>query len=239
MMTDQGGGLHGQGSDAAGQPCQRWEGVLSAEQVREYRRYGRPLAFCPVQIGWVALAEPDQQSLKRLEDPAAPLSWTVSRPLGAFTVRPWNDDDVPVYRALLNDVELWRYMHEEWPGEIDEDMARDLLAISNAAEHHEVWAILRDDIPFGQVRFAFAEQGQNRAEAEISYWFGRAYWGQGFGRRVVRKTTAQAFGDHPQLRRIFAQVHPDNHGSAKVLLAAGYVACGTRADGWLIFEVKR
>lgn len=237
-MTDQGDGASDQPAfDAKGEPCQRWEGVLSAAQVQDFKRTGRPLAFCPVQIGWVAMAEQVERPSPRPEDPSAPLSWTVARPLGAFTVRPWSEADAPAYRVLLDDSELWRFMPEAWPGGIDEDMARDLIAISNAAAHHEVWAVLHEDAPFGQVRFAFAENGQNRAEAEVSYWFGRAYWGRGFGRRVVRKMTAQAFRDHPGLRRVIAHVHPDNHGSAKVLIAAGYTACGHRPDGWRIFEI--
>lgn len=239
-MTDQGLGRLGQAATiSSGQPCQRWEGVLSAEQVRDYRRSGRPLAFCPVQIGWVAMADaPVERPLTRPEDPYAPLSWSVSRPLGAFTVRAWSEADAPAYRALLNDPALWRYMPEAWPGDIDEDMARDLIAISNAAAHHEVWAVLQEGEPFGQVRFAFAANGHKRDEAEVSYWFGRASWGRGYGRRVVRKMTAQALRDHPGLRRIVAHVHPDNHGSAKVLVAAGYTACGHRADGWQTFEIR-
>lgn len=238
-MSDQSGAFHSQpDADFDLTSPQRWEGVLTAEQVDHFRSKGLPLAFCPVQIGWVAVAAPPDQHPTRPDDPSAPLSWTVSRPLGAFTVRAWTEADAPAYRGLLNDAKLWEYIPEEWPGEIDEDLARDLIAISNAAPHHEVWAVLRDGTPLGQVRFAFAGHGHKRSEAEISYWFGRDYWGQGLGRRVVKKATAQAFRDHPGLGRIFAQVHPDNFGSSKILELAGYTPCGSRADGWHVFEVR-
>lgn len=237
-MSDQGDAFHGRPiADAAEPASQRWDGVLTAEQLEHHRSEGLPLAFCPVQIGWVSVAAQAERPVVRPDDPSAPLSWSVSRPLGAFTLRAWTEADAPVYRGLLNDADLWRYMPEEWPGEIDADMARDLITISNAVPHHEVWAILRDGVPLGQVRFAFADHGRDRSTAEISYWFGRAYWGQGWGRRVVRKASAQAFQDHPALRRIVAHVHPGNHASAKVLEAAGYARCGHRGDGWQVFEI--
>ena len=238
-MSNQGHTYHARSpSDSGRGSSQRWDGILTAEQLNHHRSKGLPLAFCPVQIGWVsAAASQDDCPVVRADEPSAPLSWSVSRPLGAFTMRGWTEADAPVYRRLLDDADLWRYMPEAWPGAIDAEMARDLITISNAVAHHEVWAILRDDVPLGQVRFAFADHGRDRSTAEISYWFGRAYWGQGWGRRVVRKASAQAFKDHPALRRIVAHVHPDDHASAKVLEAAGYARCGQRDDGWLVFEI--
>lgn len=237
-MSDQSGAFYGQFVEDHGRLAgRRWDGVLSGEQVDHFRRKGASLAFCPVQIGWVAVGEDADRASGLSDDPAIPLSWKIVPEAARLSFRAWEMSDVPAYRALLDDEDLWRYMPETWPGQVCDEMARNLIAISTAAPHHAVRAVLRDGQPAGQVRLAFARHGEDRSEAEISYWIGRPYWGQGLGRRVVAQATAQAFRDHPALRRIFARVHPDNIASARVLELAGYAPCGRRADGWKMFEI--
>jgi [ribosomal protein S5]-alanine N-acetyltransferase len=58
-------------------------------------------------------------------------------------------------------------------------------------------------------------------KAEIGYWLGRAYWGQGIMTDVVKETTKYAF-NILELRRIYACVFPNNKGSMRVLEKAGY-----------------
>jgi RimJ/RimL family protein N-acetyltransferase len=237
-MSDQSGAFYGQFVEDHGRLAgRRWEGVLSGEQVDHFRRKGATLAFCPVQIGWVAIGEDHDSAPGLSDEPAIPLSWKMVRDAETLSFRPWGMSDGPTYRALLDDAALWRYMPEQWPGQVCDDMASNLIAISTAAPHHVVRAVLREGRPVGQVRLAFARHGEDRSEAEISYWIGRAYWGQGLGRRVVAQATMQAFKDHPALRRIIAHVHPDNHASARVLELSGYAHQGLRPDGWQMFEI--
>lgn len=246
-MSDQGGGFHRRPAESfALADDLRWDGILSREQVARFRAMGLPLAFDPVQIGWVPLAT---QSTDR-PHALPPLSWTpgLTRNMQApaqirdpfdLRLRPWTDADVPTYRSLLDDAEVWRFMPEEWPGTITSDLARSLIEISNAADHHEVRAILHRDRPIGQVRLAFPMQDIRGSEAEISYWLGRAYWGQGLGQQAVAMGTRHAFETHADLQRIMARVHPDNQASIRVLMTAGYRHCGQRDDGWQIYAISR
>ncbi|MDX5381883.1 MAG: GNAT family N-acetyltransferase [Rhodobacterales bacterium] len=246
-MSDQGGAFHRRPSDSFSiAEDQRWGGVLSQEQVTRFREKGLPLAFDPVQIGWVPL---DHMAEDAAQTPS-PLSWSgglragmvpAPRPdmAGLLRLRAWDLSDVATYRALLDDAQVWRFMHEAWPGAVTEDLARGLIEISTAADHHEVRAVLCDGQPVGQVRLAFAAQGRDRSEAEISYWLGRAHWGRGIGGAAVTMATRAAFEAHRGLRRIVALVHPDNRASARLLRAAGYALSGHRGDGWLIFETTR
>lgn len=246
-MSDQGGAFHRRPSDSFSiAEDQRWDGVLTSDQVARFREKGLPLAFDPVQIGWVALEHVPDDAAHR----PSPLSWSGSLLEGQDTnrqqsgglslrLRAWDLSDAATYRALLDDAQVWRFMHETWPGAMTEDLAHDLIEISNAADHHEVRAVLHGDEPVGQVRLAFAGQGRDRSEAEISYWLGRSHWGQGIGRAVVTMATRTAFANHGGLRRILALVHPDNTASARLLRGAGYAFSGYRGDGWLIFEITR
>lgn len=217
----------------------RWQGVLTAEQIAKVRDKQIPVAFDPVQIGWIATERNVAELPERLAEPPAPLSWQMGDTDPALSFRHWQQSDLAIYRALLNDQQLWQYMAEDWPGDISDNMARDLITISTAAPHHEVNAVVLSGTPVGQARLAFAEFGANPQEAEISYWLGRSHWGKGLGKRIVRAATQKAFADHPDLDRIVAFVHPDNHASARVLAFAGYAPQGTREDGWTIFHTTR
>lgn len=218
---------------------QRWGSVLNESQIKELREKRVPIAFDPVQIGWVAMQAGETKNRSGWRDPQTPLSWRAGRLENRFHLRKWRDTDAATYRKLLNDPAVWQYMPEAWPGEITEDMARDLLAISTSASHHEVWAVQRGAVSVGQVRLAFGNLGANPQEAEISYWLGRAYWGQGIGKSLIPMTTRRAFEDHPELQRITAIVHPDNTASARILEDAAYTLRAQRPDGWRIYEINR
>ena len=246
-MSDQGGAFHRRPSDSFSiAEDQRWDGVLTSDQVARFREKGLPLAFDPVQIGWVPLElVPEDVGLR-----SSPLSWRGVLGAGpgvapqasavpALRLRAWDLADVAAYRALLDDPQVWRFMHEAWPGAVTEELARSLIEISNGADHHEVRAVLCDGQPVGQVRLAFAEQGRDRSGAEISYWLGRSHWGRGIGGAVVAMATRAAFEHHAGLARIMALIHPDNSASARVLRKAGYAFSGYRGDGWLIYETTR
>ena len=140
---------------------------------------------------------------------------------------------------MLDDELLWRYMPEPWPGAVSFDMAADLIRIAMAAPHHSVQAVALGQTPVGQVRLAFSANGPQQTQAEISYWLRRSHWGQGLGRQIVKKATARGFAEHPCLDSIFANVHPENQASARVLEHAGYAEVDGDTVGWKIFRITR
>jgi RimJ/RimL family protein N-acetyltransferase len=58
-------------------------------------------------------------------------------------------------------------------------------------------------------------------DAEITYWIGRSFWGQG-----VATTALEAFLKMEQTRPIYGRVAFDNYGSQKVLEKCGFVKTG-------------
>ena len=228
---------------AAGAHERRWEGVLTPAQMARMQAFGATLAYDPAQIGWVRLEDGADAAPLAEAMPPAPLSWRAGLAGPTIRLRDWTMADVATYRAMLDDADLWRYLPETWPGVVTDDLAADLIRIAQAAPHHSVQAVLQGDQPVGQVRLHFIDNAETVPTApqiaEISYWFGRAHWGKGLGRRVVRLATAQGFGTYPSLQRIIAHVHPQNGASAKVLEHAGYHETCARADGWRVFHINR
>jgi RimJ/RimL family protein N-acetyltransferase len=84
-------------------------------------------------------------------------------------------------------------------------------------------AITIDDKVVGSVGIHKLKRGH---KAEIGYWLGREYWGQGIMTDAVKRVTAFAFTKW-KLHRLYADVFPSNKASARVLENAGYTYEGT------------
>lgn len=209
----------------------RWDGPLSKDQLAQARQKGVPLSYDPAQNGWVPSAIQDAH-----DDPDLPI-WAC---LLRSVLRPWEDSDLDLFHALLDDPALWEYMVEDVPKPFTKAVAADLLTISNAGAHHEVRAISTSLGPVGQVRMLWFGPGLQPEEAEISYWLGRSFRGRGWATDAVRQAVTAAFQSRPGLRRVVAYVHPDNMGSARVLKRAGFEHSDPRvSDGWLGFSRGR
>jgi RimJ/RimL family protein N-acetyltransferase len=212
----------------------RSSGPLSQYEIAACRSAGIALAYDPVQIGWVRADCDDDIDLAErvVAKPAfAPRSLAPT-----YRFRPWALDDLQTYRALLDDRKVWAQMYEPYPDPLDDDTARHLIELSGDSPHHEVQAVLRDGHIVGQVRLLFAGDS-----AELSYWFGRQYWGQGLGSAVVAVHSGRSFVRHARLQALTAVVSPDNAASHRVLLKAGYVEDGPcrKRPGWVSYKLTR
>jgi len=206
-------------------------GILTAAEIAAARAPGMSLAFDPVLQGWVRM------------NPEAWRTAAPERPVLTISFRAWQDGDLPVFREMLSDPEVWRYLPEPFPGTLSDAVARDLLAVAQVTTFHEVRAVVLQGTPIGQTRLVWdapAVPGAAPSSAEFSYWLGRAHWGRGYGRRITIKSTGLAFARHPGLTSIWARVHPENRASRRILGDAGFAATGrTTADGWAILSCPR
>lgn len=73
---------------------------------------------------------------------------------------------------------------------------------------------------------------EGSARAELGYVLGRAHWHQGFMREALKALLACAF-THCALRRLEAQVDPDNLASNRLLLSLGFVHEGLLRQRWI------
>ncbi|MCL4188779.1 MAG: GNAT family N-acetyltransferase [Rhodobacteraceae bacterium] len=202
----------------------RSAGVLDAEEIAWCRAQGIALAADPVQLGWVVAGCEDD-----IDEPGLALRPGLPAP-AALRLRPWAADDLPAFRALLDDPRVWRFLPERYPDPLTDGMAAELLALANAAPHHEVRAIEADGVPVGQVRLAFAPRGEGPGVAEVSYWLGTAHWGRGLAAAALGRWAQDCLGRHPGIESLIARIHRDNLASARVAGRAGFRAEGPAAD---------
>lgn len=207
----------------------RSEGILTPHQEQWCRAEGIPLAYDPMQCGWVTAQCADDIALRYPYQSKYPASVDHAN----FAFRPWAVEDAPQLAAMLCSERLWQYLPEQFHGPIDTSAAAELIEVSRAA-HHEVLAVVRGDVIIGQARLLFSEPGA----AEISYWLGEDHWGKGYGSKIVQEFCRRSFRQHPALDRLFARVHRDHAASLRILEKTGFVQTGT--DGqWVILDRMR
>lgn len=236
---------HAKEADETGFRWKRSSGVLKAQDLAALRAAGVALAYDPVQIGWVALDCEDDLD-PGMNAPSAQAADVAERRMrlhevtGRYRLRPWREDDLATFVALLDNPKVWRHLPEAYPAPLTEELARDLIELSNASDHHEVLAAEYWGEPIGQLRLAFAHSA-DRSQAEISYWLGEPFWGRGHGAGLVSFFTRMVFRKRPELRSIFARVHKANVASARALEKSGYRREGPGSDdaSIVVYRIRR
>lgn len=101
-----------------------------------------------------------------------------------------------------------------------------LLQRERAAGTAHVFAIEDEGIFVGLVGF----HGIVAGRAELGFWVGRPFWGQGIGRHAVAAALRVGF-EYLQLETIWAEALADNAGSRRILERLGMRRTGERAHG--------
>lgn len=222
----------------------RSAGVLCKEELAFCRDANIPLAYDPIQIGWISAASDDDicasDGLGKYRSRIAKAP-QINAMKAQYQLRAWELRDLDAYIALLDDPQVWQYMPEPYPNPLTASTAAALIELSNVSNHHQVYAVLRNAEIVGQVRLEYDVVEAGPGVAEISYWLGSAHWGKGIGQDVVRIFTKRAFEESPGLSTLIAKVHIANQSSASVLTKAGFVLAGLdgKRPDWQIYELMR
>lgn len=142
--------------------------------------------------------------------------------------------DVDALFAIFSDPEVMRY----WNAPAMQSMfeARALLNrvhMSFVDRTALRWGIARreDDLVIGTCSLFHLDEQSGRAE--VGYALGRAYWGQGFIQETLKAVLDHAFGPM-NLRRIEAEIEPENVASVRAVERMGFVREGLLRERWLV-----
>ncbi len=111
-------------------------------------------------------------------------------------LRPWEDSDAEDLYEYAKDPEVGPIAG--WP--VHTSVENSLEIIHRALSGPEVYAVVPKKVgrPVGSVGIMFGENGSapmSEHEAEIGYWIGKPYWGQGLIPEVVRELQRRCFED--------------------------------------------
>lgn len=107
------------------------------------------------------------------------------------------------------------------PHPYSEEMAAQWIASAIAGEEGVVFVIERDGVLIGCTGY----RAFDRDHAELGYWIGKPYWGQGFATEAARALIAHAF-DADEFAYLKAGHFADNPASERILRRLGFVADG-------------
>ncbi|MFA8384645.1 MAG: GNAT family N-acetyltransferase [Pelagibaca sp.] len=218
----------------------RSDGILTPEELAYCKSEAIPVAYDPLQSGWILADGIDDLNPKEVIDPRHPRSKRDHRDIALHLhLRPWEASDAPRLTELLADRVLWETLPEPYPDPFTVDLAETLIEIANEGAHHHVFAVLHDDVPVGQVRLLRNAGGPHAGVSELSYWIGRPYWGQGMAGAAVVAFVNQSFDEDASLNTLIARVKDGNMASRRVLGKAGFQLVGTAGGGWSLFRRSR
>jgi 8-oxo-dGTP diphosphatase len=145
-------------------------------------------------------------------------------------LRPLQAEDAPVFHRLINDWDICRKLPDA-PFPYPAALAGEWIAaaaVDRAAGWAEQFAII-DTATGALIGSAGLRLSRDKKSADLGYWLGRRYWGQGYGLEVAVRLASWGFAALSVVK-ITATVAADNEASVKVLGRAGFVAAGKGAQ---------
>ena len=161
------------------------------------------------------------------DDPSATAWRDLRLSIDAMQLRRWRDDDLDALLRHADDAQVVRGLGELFQHPYTRADGEAFLAGRVVELHHPVLAIEIDGEACGSIAVR-PGRGARAHVAELGYWLGRRYWGQGRMTRIVATYldwAIPALG----LLRIETSVLDSNPASARVLLEKnGFVREGIR-----------
>jgi RimJ/RimL family protein N-acetyltransferase len=150
-----------------------------------------------------------------------------------LTLRAVEAPDLPDLLEVNGDPQVTRFLpYATWQSQQDGEawFARMQALGASGTSQQLVIARRADAKVIGTLLLFKYDEGSGRIE--LGYALGRAHWGQGLMREAVTAACAQTF-DALGIRRIEAEVNPDNLASCALLVEVGFVLEGTLRKRWV------
>ncbi|RPJ62958.1 MAG: N-acetyltransferase [Dehalococcoidia bacterium] len=139
--------------------------------------------------------------------------------LDKFRLRNWDFEDIPALVKYANNYDIWLNVRDYFPHPYKESDARDWIGKAITAPVTN-FAIATDIQAIGGIGFT-AQTDVHRRSAEIGYWLGQPFWGQGITTMALHALAKYAFANF-DLVRLYATVFEWNRSSARVLEKNGF-----------------
>jgi RimJ/RimL family protein N-acetyltransferase len=145
--------------------------------------------------------------------------------LGPWIVRPLHDTDIEAMVRYGNNRNVWKTLRDRFPHPYTPAHAKAFLETLRNQNPQTHFAIASTEELIGVIGVS-QQSDVYRVSAEIGYWLGEPFWGQGIATRAVRGVTGWAFATLG-VERVYADVFETNPASRRVLEKAGYSCEGT------------
>lgn len=135
-------------------------------------------------------------------------------------LRPLQASDIPAFTVLANNKKIWDNVRNRMPHPYTEVDAEAFIQLAQTPDGPTIRAITLDGELTG-VSGLHPAQDVYEGTAELGYWIGEPYWGQGLASAAVEQMIKVGF-EELGLRRIYASVYAFNTASMRVLEKNGF-----------------
>lgn len=138
-----------------------------------------------------------------------------------YILREWKYTDCESLAKSANNVKIWDNVMDHFPYPYTQQDAFDYISMAQAMPGAPMrLAIEVGGKAVGSIGFG-SEGDIERITAEVGYWLGEEYWGQGIMPKVLQDVVHYAFANFA-FEKLFALVFDYNPASMRVLEKAGF-----------------
>lgn len=165
-----------------------------------------------------------------MDAPVLPPIFTTAR----LIIRPYHPKDAPSMTLSANNPKTARYMTNSFPNPYDLKAAETWIGMNVGQTHPAHFGIFPRSDPdscIGGVGLNKLSTDVHAHTAEIGYWIGAEYWGQGLMTEVLAGMTKWGFEafegtDGQRLRKLYGGIFGPNVGSMRCFEKNGYALEG-------------
>jgi [ribosomal protein S5]-alanine N-acetyltransferase len=141
-----------------------------------------------------------------------------------FKLRQWEINDLQSLMKHANNWNVVKYMTEKFPFPYNEAAGKAYIDYAKTVNNATIFAIDVNGRAVGSIG-VFLQEDVMRKNAELGYWLGEEYWGQGIITSVIKDVVIFAFANY-DIDRVFARPFGINLASQRVLEKAGFTLEG-------------
>lgn len=143
------------------------------------------------------------------------------------TIRSWRIEDSSNLAMILNNKKILDNLRDGLPYPYTEKDAKSFISSMIDADKDVIYAfaITINDKVIGSIG-VFRKDNIHSKTAEMGYYIGKEYWGQGIGTSAVKQVCKYIF-ENTDIIRIFPEPFAYNFGSCRILEKSGFLYEGT------------
>lgn len=141
-----------------------------------------------------------------------------------FSLRPWTIDDLDSLVKYANNFRIAKNMTDQFPHPYTLEKGKAFIGYASSGTPPNILAIEVGGEAAGGIGI-HPQHDIHCKNAELGYWLGEPFWGQGIISRAIVQMTEYGFQNW-DIARIFARPFGTNIGSQKALEKAGYTLEG-------------
>ena len=138
-----------------------------------------------------------------------------------FTLRPFIQNDIDSLVKYANNMKIAKFMTDQFPHPYSVDKGKAFIAFATNNTPVHILAISIDDQAVGGIGI-HPQSDIHSQNAELGYWLGEPYWGQGIVTNAIRIMVDYGFKNF-NINRIFARPFGSNLPSQRVLEKNGFI----------------